>query len=268
MLRFIYSSDSDDTATDEVSSCLFNVRMVAVADKYLIRNLASVATAKVKKAAGVEWQSTGFAEAISEAYTKPPLSQATLCKTITSIILENKNALIGGGDENKRFVEMMGSTPKFAADLVQLIVPTLETEKTSRSLEMSRAFYKCPHCQLLFQGKIDKTVGRHVRANAIWCRTHHGGSRIGSTSQNARESNDGEVQELSRKQREIRGRAVQRDETWRCPVLEREPRPAEHNITSEISALSSFTHATFIGLCTAVLTEGDGLLKPDDRYVQ
>ena len=68
MLRFVYTGDYNEDACDAVPTSIFNVRMVVLAEKYLVRHLAEAADLKFARDSRTSWRQPSFAGAIAEAY--------------------------------------------------------------------------------------------------------------------------------------------------------------------------------------------------------
>ncbi|KAK4894437.1 hypothetical protein LTR27_007323 [Elasticomyces elasticus] len=67
MLRYMYTNDYYDDCSD-MDPRVFNVRMVAVAEKYFVDNLTRFAVRKLRDQVNKEEGSDGWAEAIEVAY--------------------------------------------------------------------------------------------------------------------------------------------------------------------------------------------------------
>jgi len=73
MLCYFYKFDYDDCAgPDDVEPIIRDVRMFAIADKYFIAPLKTLAAEKFAKRAELEWNTDHFANAIAEVCTIVP----------------------------------------------------------------------------------------------------------------------------------------------------------------------------------------------------
>ncbi|KAK4543500.1 hypothetical protein LTR36_005394 [Oleoguttula mirabilis] len=122
MLYFLYHLDYDDTHEGMVTM-LLNVRMFAIAEKYLIKDLEELAITKVAATAETQWETPAFATALSEAYTQMTDVRGQLRKALVDIVLDHATDLFDmDAEKHRHFREVAAKTPAFAATVAQLVV--------------------------------------------------------------------------------------------------------------------------------------------------
>ncbi|KAK3111436.1 hypothetical protein LTR53_013326 [Teratosphaeriaceae sp. CCFEE 6253] len=147
MLHYMYNNQycDADTGTPPV---LFNVRMVAAAEKY--------------------FGSEAFADAISEAYTTTADSDRRLRETLLQVVVSHADALFDQGVTAKypHFLAMAAKTPSFSLDATNLLV------KVPRLTQGKDATYRCPgeSCNVVFTSSMDReATAKTIRRTCEKC---------------------------------------------------------------------------------------------------
>ncbi|KAI6815994.1 hypothetical protein KC340_g16499 [Hortaea werneckii] len=136
MLHWFYEFDYG-TSQDIKWPLALDVKVYAVAGKYLLPNLQRLAAAKFEQRAKKEWQSEDFAEAITEIYDGP-LESIILRATVAQIVTEHRMELFHPGEGSKRFISMAGKIPKFGRDLLVMWCLFEHGDEWAK--------YNCPKC--------------------------------------------------------------------------------------------------------------------------
>ncbi|KAK5731187.1 hypothetical protein LTR15_001126 [Elasticomyces elasticus] len=124
MIDFIYSNFYDDTIAG-VSPVLFNVRMIAIAEKYGVDHLANLAISKVDYHSATAWATDGFADAIEEAYTTLMDIDRTLRDTLLDWVMVQGDYLFDvTRKEHTYFQAMAAGTPMFTAEVAARFAKT------------------------------------------------------------------------------------------------------------------------------------------------
>ncbi|KAK5121820.1 hypothetical protein LTR85_004695 [Meristemomyces frigidus] len=166
MLNFLYKSNYNNIKSDDCSAVL-HVRMAGIAKKYLIEDLASVASALLAEKAKTHWDTNGFADAISEAYTDTADSGGRLRQVLLDVVMDHAKELFDSkADKHNHFREVASKTPGFATAIVQLLLEKqAETQAESKYLST----YACPRqiCSGSFQSSC--TAGERLNGTCGQC---------------------------------------------------------------------------------------------------
>ncbi|GAB1740404.1 hypothetical protein NU219Hw_g5509t1 [Hortaea werneckii] len=152
MLHWFYEFDYG-TSSDIKRPLVLDVKVYAVAGKYLLPNLQRLAAAKFEKRAEKEWQSEDFAEAIMISHDSFVESDVTLRAIISLTVNEHRVELFNPGEGSKRFISMAGEIPKFGRDVLI----------ASRGTGDSKGWvgwvkYKCPQCGMYWSTSNTNTL--------------------------------------------------------------------------------------------------------------
>ncbi|KAK4979742.1 hypothetical protein LTR42_000049 [Elasticomyces elasticus] len=146
MIEYMYKNDYKDDDSD-IDPRVFNVRMVAVAEKYFVDNLAQVAIGKVAEQVNEGMSSSGWADAIEVAYATTADSNHELRDTLFGFVISRAGSLLDPDDlEHTDFRAMTERTPRFSLALAQRLAD-LQRRQSSLST------YRCPgsDCNVAFQ---------------------------------------------------------------------------------------------------------------------
>ncbi|KAK3625294.1 Kelch-like protein 10 [Elasticomyces elasticus] len=140
-----------DDADTEVAPVLFNVRMVAAAEKYFVKFLAPLAVSKLDFYLGnveTAWGSEDFADAIAEAYTTTHDSDRELRDTLLKVAVEHAHELFDKKQTDyAHFQEMAAKTPSFSMEVAAMLAKPCELET-----------YRCPYggCDNRFRSSMEE----------------------------------------------------------------------------------------------------------------
>ncbi|KAK3068942.1 hypothetical protein LTR53_013100 [Teratosphaeriaceae sp. CCFEE 6253] len=167
MLHYMYNNQYCDADTD-TPPVLFNVRMVASAEKYFVDHLAHLAISKLDCYTESAWGSEAFADAISEAYTTTADSDRRLRETLLQVVVSHADALFDQGVTAKypHFLAMAAKTPSFSLDAANLLV------KVPRLTQGKEATYRCPgeSCNVVFTSSMDReATAKTIRRTCEKC---------------------------------------------------------------------------------------------------
>ena len=175
VLKFLYTGSYSDLpeSRESISSAQINVRVFALAEKYCIENLLSVAAEKFKAAAQRSWGTDGFAEAVYEAYTTTEDAENILRDTIVNAVTVHFDELFKTGDEFMRFKQVLVLLPGFEAEISQALAEELQRERSIGTYQCPNSTCKagmfnsamkagyriewyCPRCQKKYSRTFDK----------------------------------------------------------------------------------------------------------------
>ncbi|KAK5687188.1 hypothetical protein LTS10_001326 [Elasticomyces elasticus] len=162
MIHYIYHTEYDDAET-EIAPVLFNVRVVAAAEKYFVKFLAPLAVSKLDYHVEEAWEKEEFADAIAEAYTTTHDSDHELRNTLLKVVVKHAHELLGE-EQTKcaHFQEMAAKTPSFGMEVAALLA-----KQKGEFYEMNT--YWCPEeeCQEKFISPMK--YGQQVAYRCISC---------------------------------------------------------------------------------------------------
>ncbi|KAK5698838.1 hypothetical protein LTR97_006486 [Elasticomyces elasticus] len=165
MIHYIYKTEYSESDT-ELAPVLFNVRMVAAAEKYFVKFLAALAVSKLDyfiSNVGTAWGSKDFADAIAEAYTTTHDSDRELRDTLLQMVVAHADMLFRKEfTEFAHFQDMAAKTPSFSAEVAALLAKPLEISPILN-------IYYCPgdDCRESFRSAI--TDGQRVKWTCDYC---------------------------------------------------------------------------------------------------
>ncbi|KAK3621534.1 hypothetical protein LTR22_025150, partial [Elasticomyces elasticus] len=117
MIEYIYKNDYKDNESD-TDPKVFNVRMVAVAEKYFVDNLAQLAIDKLVDRLNEVAGSDGWAEAIEVAYATTTDSDLKLRDNLFRFVIGRVDDLLDPDQsEHSKFQAMAARTPRFTLEL-------------------------------------------------------------------------------------------------------------------------------------------------------
>ncbi|KAK3627346.1 hypothetical protein LTR56_019261 [Elasticomyces elasticus] len=160
MIEYIYKNDYKDNESD-TDPKVFNVRMVAVAEKYFVDNLAQLAIDKLVDRLNEVAGSDGWAEAIEVAYATTTDSDLKLRDNLFRFVIGRVDDLLDPDQsEHSKFQAMAARTPRFT---LELAIRLASIQRRQRSL----ATYRCPgsDCSVAFQTvvKVGELLGWNCR---------------------------------------------------------------------------------------------------------
>ncbi|KAK5132424.1 hypothetical protein LTR08_009107 [Meristemomyces frigidus] len=146
MLGYFYTCDYSDV-NESTSACVLNLRMFALAEKYLVNQLGPLAAKKFTAAAEKDWASDDFANAIQEAYTNTGDTNQLLLGVINDVVTKHVKKLFGREDQVSRFTEVFNTTPAFRASVAGRLARSLaeaeaSNERQAESLAKAEAGQK------------------------------------------------------------------------------------------------------------------------------
>ncbi|KAK5111269.1 hypothetical protein LTR85_012210 [Meristemomyces frigidus] len=146
---------------DAPSAVLFNVRVFAIAEKYFIKHLQTLAARKFETAAERNWGTDGFADAIYEIYEATDDSDSILRSRAKRTVMQHASELFKSGGEFGPFLYVACNTPTFAAEIAQLL---------TRRRNDSPAISNCPRrsCNAAFKSAMAE--GETVEWDCLKCR--------------------------------------------------------------------------------------------------
>ncbi|KAK5709696.1 hypothetical protein LTR17_019572 [Elasticomyces elasticus] len=160
MIRYMYKNDYKDDESD-MDPRVFNVRMVAVAEKYFVDNLAELAISKLAEQVSEGMSSSGWADAIEVAYATTTDSNHGLRDILFDFVINRVGNLLDPDDpKHTDFRAMTERTPRFSLALAQRLADIQRRQN-------SMITYRCPgsDCSVAFQTSME--AGQHL----IWeCR--------------------------------------------------------------------------------------------------
>lgn len=151
VIQYLYYSDYNDDAT-ETSPMLLNVRMVALAERYLIPHLTDIAVRKLDHHIRHDngWATEAFTDAIEEAYSQTPDTTHQLHNTLMNATLRHVRTLSDmKADKHIYFRNTAKRTPSFAAELA--------FQLANKSEDPEVVICKCPteNCDQVFMSSVD-----------------------------------------------------------------------------------------------------------------
>ncbi|KAK5704553.1 hypothetical protein LTR17_021787 [Elasticomyces elasticus] len=137
MIDFIYNNSYDDIIAG-VSPVLFNVRMIAIAEKYGVDHLARLAICKLDYHLATAWATEGFADAIEEAYSTLMDINHKLRDTLLDWVMVQADYLFDvTRKEHAYFQAMAAGTPMFTAEVAARFAK-------AQGIRRRITTYKCP----------------------------------------------------------------------------------------------------------------------------
>lgn len=139
-----------DAPPDNVEPIIYDVRVYAVADKYLVGDLREIVADHFTRRAEQVWSTKAFADAIHEIYTKGP--QVSLLRDIVVTTVHEHPELLETESVYTRFREVLGEVAEFGRDLALTGYKAMKvTQKLSR--------YKCPNpnCAQIIEASSETT---------------------------------------------------------------------------------------------------------------
>lgn len=151
LLYYMYNFDYGDhgNSPDHVTALVLNVRMFALADKYLIESLKTLSADKFEARAAAEWQTPAFASAIAEVYGIIPDHETRLKRVVLHEVNKHKSELFGQSPDFKKFRKVMRDNAAFAADVAECL--TADKHTTAKT-------YKCPSQREVFSVDVPEGV--------------------------------------------------------------------------------------------------------------
>ena len=133
----MYNFDYGDhgNSPNHVTAIVLNLRMFALADKYLIKPLKTLSANKFEGRAATEWQTPAFASAIAEIYSIIPDYEPRLKNIVLHEANNNRSELLSQSHDFKEFREVMRKHAAFAADVSESL--TSDKHTTAKT-------YRCP----------------------------------------------------------------------------------------------------------------------------
>lgn len=151
MIYYLYHFDHTDSGTK--SALVLDVRVFAIADKYLLEPLKQLAARKFEAHCKAEWQTAAFAEAAAEAYATAPVHDNTLKRTVVATVKAHAVELRSAKPEYEAFRKVISEIAELGADLV-FDGAMGESSSTGAAGLSSSSFtwYRCPQpfCGLEF----------------------------------------------------------------------------------------------------------------------
>ena len=142
MLKFLHTCDYNDSVDQWVHPLTFNVRMVAISEKYFIRHLATAASAKFANGVKDSWSTPHFTDAVSVAYDYLSDIHGELHSAITAVVMEHATELLDKTEEcGQSFLDLMKQIPRLAVQVAQAAVAV-----ANQLPEDERQLYICPGC--------------------------------------------------------------------------------------------------------------------------
>lgn len=91
MMHYFYHSDyhAGEYAPSNSTPLVLHVRIYALADKYFIKPLRSLAWSKFKSRIRREWHTPAFAAAVCEVYSTSGAQQAKFLRTIERVLVQH-----------------------------------------------------------------------------------------------------------------------------------------------------------------------------------
>ena len=125
MLEYLYTIDYKDdhdvsnpfNPRTMESSLVVNANVYAIAEKYDVRALKSLAEQKFAEALETQWNSDSLPVAVEIVYTTTPSSDRGLRDCITRLIERHRNDLL----KKKGFLQAVGANGDFAIDVVKAV---------------------------------------------------------------------------------------------------------------------------------------------------
>jgi len=143
MLHYLYNFcyGGYDNKLGHVAPIVLDVRVFAIADKYLIGPLKELAVQKFTQRAEAEWESDDFVAAVTEVYTIIPEHDDALHRVVIVVVKEHAAALFAesrGGNFEKAMREANG----LGHDIAKALAALKEEPGFKK--------YRCPSCDLNF----------------------------------------------------------------------------------------------------------------------
>lgn len=148
-MRFLYKCDYTDDGK-EVSAVVFNVRVFAIAEKYFVKGLLTLAASKFRSAAHKLWEEDAFGDAISEMYTITVDADYRLRGELFGVVVKHAKALFDENGMYEHFRLIAADTASFAMEAAQTF--------TDFMVDQDDKLYACPRngCKAVFKANFTK----------------------------------------------------------------------------------------------------------------
>ncbi|KAK4544760.1 hypothetical protein LTR36_004009 [Oleoguttula mirabilis] len=143
MLHYLYNFDYGgdyDNSPDRIAPIMLDIRVFAIADKYLITPLKELAVEVFTERAAAGWGTDEFAAAISEIYSIIPEHEDHMRRIVVRAVQEHATELFSEGPSYASFNSVMRQIADFGADVSQALA--------RRSTMVT--WYCCPTCSSTF----------------------------------------------------------------------------------------------------------------------
>ena len=146
MFGYMYNAAYDDTAAD-MPPVLLNVRMIAIAEKYFVSHLATLAIDKLSHAADAAWETEAFADAICEAWATGANREveSRLRKTLLDVVVQHgKDPFDTEQSKYAYFQATAAETTGISKEVASVVTKELAKLREEMANPPRLRTYKCP----------------------------------------------------------------------------------------------------------------------------
>ncbi|KAK3626407.1 hypothetical protein LTR56_019270 [Elasticomyces elasticus] len=158
MFHYMYNNEYDDADTETVP-VLFNVRIVAAAEKYFVDHLALLAVSKLDYYVEDSWATRPFADGIEETYTTTADTDRQLRDAFLEVVDRHADELFDKDSTRyPHFQAMAAKTVSFSMEVAARLAK-------AEGIRRSRVTYRCPgaNCPMVFRSTMKEADTSVVR---------------------------------------------------------------------------------------------------------
>lgn len=152
MLYYFYHSDYDEELSKPTDTSIssFHAKVYQVADKYLVEPLATTSVRHFTTSLAADYRTDAFAEVITYICETTITKSHPLRIALLELTASHAKALFAEDDKHSAFKAVAGETPKFAAEVVQMVLGARTDVIEVAELTVASLRYQCPRCLAQF----------------------------------------------------------------------------------------------------------------------
>ncbi len=149
LLIYLYTSNYSSNVDDSNASPTFDVRVFAVAEKYLVKPLMKIAARKFMDASHAKWDEGGFVDAMTVWRDSISDPGNVIGSCIVWLIHLHRDQLFKDHKNKSEFRRLLDRTPWLAAKVAHEFFKTIKDYESMKT-------YKCPqsYCVATFQASM------------------------------------------------------------------------------------------------------------------